>query len=171
VLVQPDKNELGDKRLNEVENLAKLREENKKLTDENRIPDQNLLEDKTAALGMPMLTSEFIRRLERLNPRLVIKPGGVRNAVQLRYPFKNKEGVEELEYVGGFYVDEKVLPEYSAVITDNRGLPLRELRGWRSVLVPLIERGIITLKQVEVTFGKARGQRSVLFNKHMQGRS
>jgi hypothetical protein len=171
MLIQPDKNELGDSRLNEVEGLAKLKEGNKKLTDENRIPDQDLLEDKKMALGMPMLVSEFIRRLERLNPRLVIKPGGVRNAVQIRYPFKNKEGVEELEYVGGFYVDEKVLPEYSAVIVDNRGLPLREVRGWRTVLVPLVERGILSLKQVELTFGKATGQRSVLFNKHMQGRS
>jgi len=166
-LVVTDRNELGDKRLNEVEALAKIKEENKRLTDKNRIPDQDILEDKQAALGLPMAPSELIRRIQKLNPRVMVELGGVKNAVAIRYAKRNADGESEKEYVTGFYIDHP-LPEFSSVLVDGKGLPVRELRGWRSVLLALVRQKILTLKQVELTFGHANGQRAVLWDKQTQ---
>jgi hypothetical protein len=164
MLIQPDKKLLGDKYLKDAEAVARLKEDNAKATAQNRIPDQNLLEDKKAALGIPLAASELIIRLQKLNPKIVIQQGGVRNAVAVRYPMKDEKGNEVKEYITGFYIDNP-LPEYSCVVTDARGLPWREIRGWRTVLTTLIRRGIITEKQADLTFGKPGSWRSILWDK------
>ena len=168
MLIQTDKNELGDKRLDAVEGLAKIKEENKKLSDKNRIPDQDILEKREMALGFPLSPNDFIARIQRLNPRIIVELGGVKNAVAVRYAKLNPEtGKYEKEYVTGFYVDHP-LPEFSSVLVDGKGLPIREIRGWRSVLLALMRQKLLTLKQVELTFGKANGQRAILWDKQTQ---
>lgn len=163
MLIQPDKNLLGDKHLKDAEAVAKIKEDNKRLTDQNRIPNQALLEDKKAALGIPLQPSELIMRLQKLNPKIIVQQGGVRNAVAVRYPTM-VEGKEEKKYITGFYID-NALPEYSCVVTDDRGLPWREIRGWRTVLTALIRQGILTEQQCDLSFGKPGTMRSVLWDK------
>jgi len=167
MLIQPDKSALGDGRLDEVESLARLKERNARDAAKNRIPDQDVLENKAAALGMPLQPNELIRRIQRLNPKIIVEPGGVRNAVAVRYPKKDEKGVETKEYVTGFYIDQP-MPEFSCVVVDNRGLPLREVRGWRTVIMALIRVKALKPQQVEVVFGRANGQRATLWDKHMQ---
>jgi hypothetical protein len=167
LLIQPDRNELGDGRLNEVESLAKLKEQNNKSAEQFRIPDQDVLENREAALGWPMQPNDLIRRIQKLNPKIVVEPGGVRNAVAVRYPKLNENGELVKAYVTGFCID-MPLPEFSAVVVDARGNPVRELRGWRTILAALVRQKCLTEKQVTLTFGNANGQRAELWNKHMQ---
>jgi hypothetical protein len=170
MLIQIDKNELGDKRLNEVEGVAKLKEENRKLHDANRIPDQDTLEDKRAAHGMPMSPNELIRRIQNLNHKIIVEPGGAANAVAVRHAVKQPDGTMTKEYITGFYIDQP-MPEFSCVVVDNKGLPVREVRGWRTVLLALMNVKLLSLKQVELTFGKANGQRAILWDRTNQARN
>lgn len=168
MLIKDDSALLGDKYLNETEGLAKIKEENQKTTDQSRIPDQEILEDKKAAVGLTMDPSELINRIQRLNPRILVELGGVKNAVAIRYAKKNAEtGKDEKAYVTGFYIDHPLL-EFSYVLVDDKGLPVREMRGWRSVLLALVRQKLLTLKQIELTFGKANGQRAILWDKQTQ---
>lgn len=170
MLIQPNKAELGDTRLNAEEGLAKIKEENLRQAAANKIADQDLLEDTKAALGMPMQPSDLILKLQKLNPSILIQKGGVKNAVAVRFPkFDSETGKVEQTYITGFYMDAP-LPEFSSVVVDRRGLPFRELRGWRSVVLALVNAGALTLKQVDLSFGKPTGQRSVLWNRSNQAR-
>lgn len=163
MLIQPDKNLLGDKHVKDAESVAKLKEDNAKAAAQNRIPNQDILEDRGAALGIPMQPSELILRLQKLNPKIIIQQGGVRNAVAVRYPVM-EDGKEVKKYITGFYVDNP-LPEFSCVVTDERGLPWREIRGWRTVLTALIRQGILTEKRCDLHFGKPGTMRAILWDK------
>jgi hypothetical protein len=164
MLIQPDKELLGDKHVKDAEAVAKLKEDNKTATAKLRIPNQDLLEDRAAALGIPLHPSVLISRLQKLDPKIIVEQGGVRNAVAVRYPRISPEtGEMEKSYVTGFYVDNP-LPEFSCVVVDNRGLPWREIRGWRSVLIALIRQNIVTEGQCDLIFGKNDGKRAVIWN-------
>jgi len=169
MLIQPDRNELGDARVKDAEAVAKVKEENRNRANQNRVPDQDILEDKQAAMsGLSLEPSEVIIRLQKLNPKIVIQQGGVRNAVAVRYP-KLVDGEMQLEYITGFYIDSP-LPEFSFVVVDNRGLPWREVRGWRTVLSQLIRAKVITKKKADLMFGTANGQRAVLWDRQTSER-
>jgi hypothetical protein len=170
MLVKADKSMLGDKYLRDREAVAKVKEENAAAAAQNKIPDQDILEKREMAMGLMLQPNELIRRLEKLNPKIIIEAGGVRNAVAVRYPKPQEDGTIEKAYVTGFYVDAP-LPEFSSVIVDSKGLPVRELRGWRSVLLALYRQKIVTLKQLELSFGKAQGQRAILWDKQTSERS
>jgi hypothetical protein len=158
VLIQMDRNELGDKRLDPKENLAKLKEENRKLAAKSKIKDQSLLENKDMAIGSPMDWHDLVRLLTKMNPALIIEDGGVRNALAVRYPGHLEDGTYGKRYITGFY--KEVLPEFSCILSDERGRATRECRGWRTVLVPLIRQGIISYKNAVDVFGEPNGQRS-----------
>lgn len=167
MLIQPDKSKLGDGNLQDSEAVAKLKEENLRRSSENRIPDQDVLENREAALGHPMLPSELILKLQKLNPKILIEKGGVPGSVAVRYV---PPGKTEKVYVTGFPT-EYPLPEFSAVVVDEKGLPWKELRGWRSVLLALDQKGLLTREQVKLTFGYPTGQRAILWDKHLSERT
>lgn len=158
MLIQIDKNELGDKRLDPKENLAKLKEENLKLSGRSRIADQSLLENKDMAVGSPMQWQDLVHLLKKMNSSLIIEDGGVRNALAVRFPGHLEDGTYGKRYITGFY--KEVLPEFSCIKSDERGRPTRECRGWRTVLVPLIKQHIISYKDAVDVFGTPNGQRS-----------
>ena len=167
-LILPDSSHLGDKRLDEVESVAQAKETNAKLAAANRIADQDVLEDKAAALGRPLAPSDFITRIQKLDKqhKMVVRQGGVKGAVAVYkvLPKADTEG-NQLKYVSGFFVDTPAIPEFSAVVTDQRGLPWREIRGWRTVLKALVSNGIFTINQVKTEFGPVMGRRGVLWEK------
>lgn len=148
-----------------AEAVAKSREENKKLASARRIDDQDTLEDHEMAQGIQLHHNELIRRIQLLNPKIQIQQGGVANAVAVRIP-KYEFGEWTYEYVTGFYLEP--LPEFSSVTVDAQGLPHREVRGWRSVLLALIKSGALDRRKVDVMFGPARGQRSGIWYRSLQ---
>jgi hypothetical protein len=164
-LVQVDRDELGDKRLNPEEAVCREREDLLKQASKHQIWGQKELEDHERSAGPRMPYTELIRRLHNINPSIKIregKPGSV--AV---YFLKPREDWENVSYAGDtkpsdeFFLDHRYitgfekepLPEYSHVTLDTSRLPVREIRGWRSVLIALIKAHVITYEQAIHEFG------------------
>jgi hypothetical protein len=172
---------LGDKRLNESESLAKLKEENRRLTDRQKIAGQRELEDLERAGGPRMPFQELVRKIKRLNPGLKIVDGSEGN-IAIYVLKTNQELVESFnedngdttrhewhkafKYVTG--CPKEPLPEFSAVTVDERGLAKRELRSWRSILISLIKAKALSYRQAVEEFGDANGQRSWRWHEQLQ---
>lgn len=177
MLVQPDKNELGDKRLSPEEGVIKLRQECLDQAAANRIPFQTELEDQERSAGPRLYYTEILRRIRDENPNIIVKDGSP-GSVALYAP-KNRGEIAETEYdpssqdwyrdhkyVGGLEKD--WLPEYSHVILDTSLLPVREIRGWRTVLISLIKSGALNYQQAINQFGEAVGQRSTPWHEQLR---
>lgn len=164
MLIQPDRHELGDTRLDPAENVAKQREELLAIEAKKRLYRQDELEDPSRALGPRLEFSEVVSRLKRLIPTLRVLDGSPGN-VALYVPRNRKELDEatvawqhdkdvfflRYKYVGGFPKHE--LQEYSTVDIDTSRLPTKEHRGWRSVLIPLLQQGLVSYRAVIKQFG------------------
>ena len=88
MLIVPDKKFLStDQYLSPAENVAKLKQGNRELAAEKRIPNQDLLENQDMALGQPMSPVIFIQKLRKL-PNVIVEQGGISNAVAVRTPIK-----------------------------------------------------------------------------------
>lgn len=180
MLVQVDKHELGDKRLDPKEAVCREREDLLKLASTRKIDGQAELEDPARSGGAHMHHHELIRRLLRCNPALCFKdgiPGNV--AVYIRKkPFEYEEAdyhagnspdafFTHHRYVTGFEL--KPLPQWSHVRLDTSHLPTREVRGWRSVLIALIKARAFTYSDAVAEFGDPiLDQRSTHWFKHLQ---
>lgn len=164
MLIQPDRNELGDKRLDPAETVAKKRQECLDMAAKKRLPHQEDLEDQTRALGPRLQFAEMVAKLKRIVPAMVVKDGLPGN-VALYFP-RNRKELEEAtlawqndkdtfflsyKYVGGFPKTE--LQEFSTVDVDNAMLATREHRGWRTVVLTLIKQGVVSYNAVVREFG------------------
>lgn len=59
-------------------------------------------------------------------------------------------------------------PEFSIMRFDDHGVPLDEAyRGWRTVLMQLALKGLISERKINEVFGPARGPASMRYNKFM----
>lgn len=152
-----------------AEAVAKAREDTLKQASVSRIPDQDILENQELARGRELDPAELITRIQKLNPAIIIMKGGVRNAVAVYITDRGPDAHETgLKYVTGFYIDNR-LPEYSSVTTDQFGVAHKEIRGWRTVLLALINSGALSREKVDLTFGPAAGQRDSLWYRSLQG--
>lgn len=163
MLILPDSADLGDKKLSPAEGLEKFKAENQRLVDQKRIPDQDVLEDVKAALGRRLDWQDVVRAIKAINPAIIIEDGGMPNAVAVRI-LRNGEK----EYITGFY--KQPMPEFSSVLVDEKGLPVREVRGWRTVLTALIQSKAVSFKQVKdaAIFGDANGKRGELWHRNLR---
>lgn len=171
---------LGDRGLNPEESVIKLRQENDSLLHNRRIHRQKELSDPNRSAGPRLSWNEVISRLHQCNPNLLFKDGSLGNIAV--YAPKNRQELENRDpneydpskpdwhndhkYAGGFPKD--WLPEYSHVLTNERNLPIREYRGWRTILLTLLKAGSITLKSADKHFGRATGQRAWSFNQQLK---
>lgn len=175
MLIQPDRNELGDKRLDVAEGVAQKREQCLQMASTRRLPHQEDIEDPMRAFGPRLQFSAFISRLRRVIPSLKVLDGSPGNVAlyfhrtRLEVDDRREEWLQEQadavlsgrktqdpfflyhKYVGGFPKHD--LQEYSTVDVDNAGLATKENRGWRSVLMNLISAGVVSYKDVVTEFG------------------
>jgi hypothetical protein len=79
MLIQPDINELGDKRLDPTESVAKQREKCLAMAANKRIYKQDELQDITRALGPRIQFGEMVRRLRKLIPSIKVLDGSPGN--------------------------------------------------------------------------------------------
>lgn len=166
---------LGDKNIKDEDGVARLRESIVNQCAKKRIPNQTLLEDQEMALGAPMSPALFIEKLRKL-PGILVEPGGagptavaVRMIVTDQDPTSPTHGQPIKIYLSGFWTD-KVLPEFSSILSSKFGLATREIRGWRSVLLAIHRQGGATLPQLKALFGDANGQRAILWKEQTQHR-
>lgn len=117
-----------------------------------RLSDHNDLKDLIKRAGRWMHSSELILRVQQLNPRVYVHQ-------QINYPDQWGFYVERqsrLMYVSGF--PKGWLREFTAILVDERNLMEGdELRGWRAVLLKLLEKGLLRWEQVLRTFGDVEG--------------
>jgi hypothetical protein len=172
---------LGDSHLDPTENLAKLKEGNRKITDRQKIAGQAELENAERAGGPRMPFQELVRKIQKLSSRIKVVDGTPGNIAI--YVLKTNQELAEssnedsgdmtrhawhkaFKYVTG--VPKEPLPEFSAVTVDERGIAKRELRSWRSVLISLIKAKAISYSQAVEEFGNANGSRAWRWNEQLR---
>lgn len=166
MLIQPNRRMLGDSHLDPTENLAKLKEDNARLVEPNKIAGQKELEKAERAWGPRIAYRELIYKIQKLNSNIKILDGSPGNVAV--YVLKTNQEMAEsanedngdMSRSGWFKAHKYVtgcpkesLPEYSTVTVDERGIAKRELRGWRSILIALIKAKAITFRQAIEEFG------------------
>lgn len=168
---------LGDRLPRDNDSIAALQERIINSRQPFKHQHQAILENADMAVGGPLDPREFIRRLQKMEPRLLIEEGGVRNCVRVGIPTIDDDTTSKTygelipTWLGcGFPIDTK-LNEFSNVLNDKDGIPKREVRGWRTVLLRLILTGVVTYKQVKAEFGEPLGERGKLWREQMQSRS
>ena len=85
-IIITDSDELGDKRLDPNENLAKLKEENIRMAAKFKLPGQAMLENAEIAVGKPMAWQDLVRLLQKMNPDIKCVDGGMANGIAVRCP-------------------------------------------------------------------------------------
>jgi hypothetical protein len=165
---------LGDRLPRDRDSIAQMKEKIRKGREQFKLPNQSFLENTDMALGGPMDPRDFIRRLLKMEPKLLIEPGGYSDCVRVGIPTIDDDPLSPTHGTlvptwlsCGFLVDRR-LPEFSSVITDNEGVAKREIRGWRTVLLRLIHVGAITYQQAKKEFGEPTGQRGSLWMQQMR---
>lgn len=167
---------LGDRLPRDRDSLAQKIEETKNFDAQFKIPDQAFFENHEAARGGPMHPNEFIRRLKKIAPDLIIEPGWYRNCVRVCIQARDDDPASDtfnqlvkVPLSCGFCVDEP-LPEFSSIVADHRGKPTREVRGWRTVLLRLIHTGVVPYSTVKAEFGDPPGQRGKAWMQQLRER-
>jgi hypothetical protein len=175
-LVEVDRNELGDKRLDPAENVFRQREKALSEASQFKMADQGEMEDPSRQCGPRISHHTLLARLQKLAPQLTAKDSA-NNNLALYFP-RNTDELDEAiregagldsndpvffmsnKYVGGFPKEE--IPEYSYVDIDTSKIATREhMRSWRSVLIGLLKAGVISYAQTVQAFGDpANDQRS-----------
>lgn len=139
------------KHLPTAEEALKLsKEKTERQLDANRLPDQEQLADVKSRMGTPMTHETMISKVRKmLNYRVwaedsINYPGGMNfymthmgQKICLNTPFLKG-----------------IMPEYTILHLDDRGLPGKRTVGWREVLARLIRTGHTTVQQCEEHFGE-----------------
>lgn len=161
MLIQPDINELGDKRLSVEEANIKKGEEVLKQAAQYKISGQAEIENSDRSAGPRLYYTEILRRIWKINPTIQVLDGLPGNVAIYRRK-SNLEVIEDVhETEVNFFTDhvyvtgmEKAwIPEFSHVILDTSFLPTREIRGWRSVLIALIKSRALKYEDAIQEFG------------------
>ena len=164
MLVQVDRDELGDKRLSPEESIYRETEELLKLASTRKIGGQEELEDQERSAGPRIHFTDFIRRVHKFNSGVLVVEGMAGSvALYILKPYTewNQDDTGHRypnhKYVGG--LEKQRLPEFSHVILDTSNLPIREYRGWRSVLIALVKNGVLSYNEAIQAFGEPVGRR------------
>lgn len=162
-MVEVDKHELGDARLNPEEAVVREREDLLRIRHQKHaIPGQASLVDVDRSTGSRIPCGEFIVRLHKLNPAILVKdgiPGNValyirKSEIELEcdgYDLTRPMWWNEHKYVSG--IPTSLLPEWGHLTTDTDGIAEKEVRGWRSVLIAFIKARVFTYAQAALEFG------------------
>ncbi len=144
-----------------AEALAEKREDTDRRLQNNRLPDQAEFTARERRLGRVLHSSEVLRRLRRLGLRLYLTDGLPGQAGL--YIVRNGE----LEFLGGMPLG--WLPEYSIAHVNARNLPVREERGWRTLLVRLLKKRVVTERQLLQAFGlPSNGETASWYRRHLK---
>jgi hypothetical protein len=98
--------------------------------------------------GEVMHSSDLIFRLQTLNPHISVQS-------QVNFPDDwglYSSALGRVQFITGMPKD--FLTEFSWALTDDRDLPTEERRGWRTILVYCLTKGVLTWEQVLAEFGE-----------------
>ena len=149
MLILDSPNKLGDKILSGSEALAKAKEEDAIENRQYQMDDHLLLTNLEARMGRPMMYQTLIERILKMNPNIWVEDSincpGYANFYTMR-------GWVKTCLDAAF--EKGALPEFSILIEDDiRKLPVKEIRGWWTVLYRLLAQRAITKRQIRKAFG------------------
>jgi hypothetical protein len=161
MLIQPDIDELGDKRLNHEEGLAAIKQDTRSIVAKSRVSGQDELADIELATGNALDWRELLRRCKLAarsrGKHLIVTDGGPGGC----NPQTIALGIEQqgkYQYVAGFH--KSLVPEFTSVVEDQYGAIIDVSHGWREVVLRLLNAHVISWPTVTKVFGDATSQRS-----------
>jgi len=134
------------------EALQQKFEQTDKLLEQYRLSDHEQLKDAEARLGAPLTHAMLIQRVLKLNSNLWAEDSINDSSVVGLYR-RDQEGNKE--FLVAF--DKGWMPEFSIIFTDAADLPVKEKRGWRTVLIRLLKKRALSWAQVKSVFGDVHG--------------
>lgn len=142
-------------RLGRNEINAYIKEDRERLLQRTRNPE---FEEMTGErrLGHVMHSNEFIGRLKKILPNLVVWPGLRGNDLSLYRVYG-----EQVDFI--CWCAQRYLPEFSIVEFNKDRQPINEIRGWRTVLIRVIKFGLLSEQQVEKEFGRPTNPQEARF--------
>lgn len=140
----------------ERETLDELWEKTDAQLSAMRLPDQELFKDEHRQVGRPMHSSELVRKILKLNPRLICEDS-INCRGNAGFYFFTPDGVKRPTNA---HFKKGILTEYSVVGTDRADLPVRVQYGWREVLLRLVKAKQISLNDVLRVFGDTNSAQS-----------
>ena len=136
--------------------LAESREINEEIAEQYQWLHPGDYADTEARIGKVMTHAEFITKLRQAGVPCYYREHPHPDKLTLLW---QPNGVEELEVA--CWVQFGQMPELSIMNFDAYGAPLAERRrGWRTPLLQLILKGIITEEKANETFGKPRNDKA-----------
>lgn len=160
-------------RLSTAEHVSRLRalNNNSEAVREQRWEDQESYKNHAARVGKPMGHVEFFDKLKKLTGNSIYYEQGAFESDLAVYQMygtpQPKLNGRQFEYL--FYCNKGTMPEYSLYEFDEvRDVPKRELlRGWRAILLKLIQRGTISEDDAHRIFGKPSGEGSYIYSREL----
>ena len=113
--------------------------------------------------GRSLHVVQFVRMLNSLpRRRWILNPYSIRGMRGLSV----SRGGSKPEYV--MALDNNIMPEWSRIDIDEHGL-IKKLaaRGWRAVLLTLLDQSLVTEHEIQSLFGFASGVSGALFRKYL----
>jgi hypothetical protein len=136
------------KRISAKEKLVGLKEDTNRQLDRYRLSDHKELKDSEKRTGQMLYHTDLVRRIEKITHKRVWAEDSKHDSTVCGF-YTQHNGVKK--FICAF--DKGPLPEYSHITTDERDLPIKEKRGWRTVLTRLMQAKVITWPQVRYGFG------------------
>jgi hypothetical protein len=131
------------------EKLAATKADTHQQLERYRLKDHSELKDQENRMGQMLFHTDLIRRIEKITHRRVWAEDS-KNDHNVCGFYTSHKGVKK--FICAF--DKGPLPEFSHIITDERDLPIKEKRGWRTVLTRLLQAQVMTWPQVKYGFGE-----------------
>lgn len=133
------------------EEFQKHREVSEAMAADYKMEDQEALTNRVARMVNPMSTRDFVAKLRASGIKCFSVDNGFPPATVALWCIPPNQ-VAKARYI--CYMQVPAMYEWSVLKTDTYGKPVGEdYRGWRTVLVQLIEKEILTEEQAHKVFG------------------
>lgn len=159
-------------RLSTEEHFYRMREinNNSDAVKAQRWSNQSDYRGTASRVGRGMMSGAFLRVLRHLVPDLYLMDGRVAGDIaifQTSGKGRPDWGGRSYKYIG--YCPTGFLPEFSQYEFDEiRDIAIKEKqRGWRTVLLRIIEAGLLSEEDADKVFGRPDGPASVVWHRHM----
>jgi hypothetical protein len=144
------------------EEFQKHREISETLALDYQLEDQRDLTNRAARMVNPMGTDDFVQKLRAFGIKCFTVMNGFPEGTVALWCLPPKQNTKA-RYI--CYLQIPAMYEWSVLRVDTYGKPIGEVfRGWRTAIVQLVEKEILTEMQADKIFGKA--SQSTVFSRY-----
>ncbi len=122
--------------------LEEKYEDTDRQNEQHRLPEQDTWKESKKRIGKGMFHTELLRYVGNSNHRIFMETSNANQDIAGFYWMRRDVKTFLVAFPKGF------MSEWSIVETDRADLPVKERRGWRTVLVRLMKARALTRAQV-----------------------